>query len=419
MAFSLMKKNMEKRLGGLLRSSNVRRGAVKARADPDSLGVAFFTDTYLPNVDGVVTSLLNTRAYLEAHGHAVYVFSAGSQSDARQNLDPHVTFFRSLTFPPYPQYKLALFPYWTATQAVKRHPVDLIHSHAITSMGLAARHVASQLHKPLVGTFHTMVTDGAQYLTKNEWLKKQSSRVLWRAIALYYRGFDVVTAPSEATADLLKQNGVPDVRVMPNGVDLQRFRPDLDRQLVRQLLGIAPDEQMILVAGRLGYEKNVDVVIKSAKSVLKTHKVRFVITGDGPARPFYEQLAAAQGVRKVFEFEGFVNRKALPYYYAAADGVVSASAFETQGLSLLEAMACGTPCVGADALAIPETIDDGKNGFLFKSFDSHDCAEKIGDLLNQGTREKSAFRKAARCKAEGYSLEKTGQKTLELYEELV
>ncbi len=381
--------------------------------------LAYFTDTYLPNVDGVVTSIVNTRSRLQEQGHEVFVFTPGSQVDKKLNADPRVFYFRSVSFPPYPQYKLALFPYVSAVQSARKVKPDLIHSHAITSMGLAARNTAWLLKKPIVGTFHTMITDTTQYLSKNEWVKKTASNVMWRGISLFYRGFDVVSAPSHATADLLQTHGVHDVRVLPNGVDTARYHPRLDRRLVRTLLGIRPDESMVIVAGRLGYEKNVDVVIKAAKAVLKKRKVRFVVTGDGPARGFYEQLAVSQGVKEAFEFEGFVNSKALPYYYAAADVLVTASAFETQGLSVLEAMACGTPCVGADALAIPEAIQAGKNGLLFKAFDANDCAEKIMDALDQDGRRQSAWRKAARKTAESFSLDKTAAKTLALYEELV
>jgi len=381
--------------------------------------LAYFTDTYLPNVDGVVTSIVNTRARLQQSGHEVFVFTPGSQADKKLNTDPRVLYFRSVAFPQYPQYKLALFPFLSAVSAARKVQPDLVHSHAITSMGLAARNTAWQLKKPIVGTFHTMITDSTQYLTKNEWVKKAASNVMWRGIALFYRGFNAVAAPSHATADLLLEHGVPDVRVLPNGVDTARLNPGLDRMLVRTLLGIQPDESMVLIAGRLGYEKNVDVVIKAARRVLKHRKVRFVVTGDGPARGFYEQMAVSQGVRKSFEFEGFVNSKALPYYYAAADLLVTASAFETQGLSVLEAMACGTPCVGADALAIPEAIQDGRNGLLFKSFDANACAEKIMDALDQDARHNAAWRKAARKTAERFSLDKTAEKTLALYEEFV
>ncbi len=381
--------------------------------------VGFFTDTFLPNIDGVVTSILDYRAFLRSRGHDVYVFSAGSQSDLRQNDDASVYFFRSVTFPPYPQYKLALFPYIGASRAAKQADLDLVHSHAITSMGLAARRASGQLKVPLVGTFHTMVSDVTRYVTKNEWVKKSASKMLWRAVSLFYRPFNVVTAPSHVTASLLEAHGVKNVQVVPNGIDLERFRSDLDSGVVKSLLSIGDDEDVVLVAGRLGFEKNVDVVVRAAKKILQTRKARFVVTGDGPARKSLEALAVSEGVRHAFEFEGFVNKKALPHYFAAADVLVTASGFETQGLSVLEAMACATPVVAANALALPEAVDDGKNGFLFEPFDEADLAEKVVGVLSAGKNQKHKWSRAARKKAEQYDLQKTGQKLLDVYESVL
>lgn len=378
--------------------------------------IGFFTDTFFPNVDGVVTSIQNERSFLSSRGHDVFVFSAGSKSDAAQAADEHVFFFRSISFPPYPMYKLALFPYLGAVSRAREKRLDVVHCHAITSMGLAARRVAGQLDLPLVGTFHTMISDAAQYVTKNQWVKSRTSKVVWRGISLFYKPFDVVTAPSQVTADLLVKHGVRNVTVVPNGLDVHRFSPARDSQVVRTLLELDDDEAMVLVAGRLGFEKNVDVVIQAAKNVLEEKKARFVVTGDGPAKASLLALAKKCGIRDAFEFEGFVNSKALPYYYAAADVLVSASAFETQGLSILEAMAAGCPAVGANALAIPEAIDDGKTGFLFEPFNAGDCAEKILSVLDADSRQKSKWSKAARKKAESYSIERTGQKLLDVYE---
>lgn len=378
--------------------------------------IGFFTDTFLPNVDGVVTSIQNARFFLSRHGHRVYVFSAGSQSDAAQNADANVFFFRSIAFPPYPMYKLALFPYIGAVSKAREKKLDVVHCHAITSMGLAARRVAGQLGVPLVGTFHTMISDATQYVSKNQWVKSRASKVVWRGISLFYKPFDVVTAPSRVTAELLAKHGVSNVSVVPNGVDTQRFSPDLDASVVRKLLGLDDDESLVLVAGRLGFEKNVDVVVQAAARVLKKKKARFVVTGEGPAKASLLALAKKMGVRDAFEFEGFVNAKALPYYYAAADVLVSASAFETQGLSILEAMAAGCPVVGADALAIPEAVEDGKNGFLFEPFNAADCADRVLDVLDADSRQKNNWSNAARKKAEMYSLEKTGKKLLDVYD---
>jgi glycosyltransferase involved in cell wall biosynthesis len=99
-------------------------------------------------------------------------------------------------------------------------------------------------------------------------------------------------------------------------------------------------------------------------------------------------------------FPGFVEEAELPSLYSAADCVASASTFETQGLSLLEAMACGTPAAAARALAFREEIRDGRNGFLFEPGNASDCAEKILRLVAAGEKKREALSRNARASAE-------------------
>ena len=103
-----------------------------------SVNVGFFTDTYLPNIDGVVTSMLNYRGELEKRGHKVFVFSSGDRKARMENEDKRVFFFRSAKFPLYPQYKIALFPYSSASEIAKEKKLDLVDCQALASMGLAA-----------------------------------------------------------------------------------------------------------------------------------------------------------------------------------------------------------------------------------------------------------------------------------------
>lgn len=380
--------------------------------------IAYFTDTYLPNVDGVVNSILEMRKQLERKGNEVYVFTSGSSTDRARNTDPHVFYFRSIPFPPYPQYKLALFPYIDAAAKARKNGVELVHSHAIASMGMAARRTASVLDTPLVGTFHTFIASPSitDYLTKSRWVKKVTSRVMWKAISLFYKPFDVVTAPSHVVTGMLKEHAVPHVTTIPNGIDAAFYSPK--RNAKEKLFGLGK-EKIVLVAGRLGWEKNVNVVIKSARHVLKEENARFIVTGEGPAKKHYEMLAEKEGVSSVFEFTGFVPKNLLPYYYSAADCVVSASTFETQGLALMEAQSCGTPCVGANALAIPETINDRKTGYLFEPFNEEDCAEKILSAITMPAKKRKAMQQNARKKALLFSTEKMATKMLNLYESLV
>src|SRR3989344_10506 len=214
----------------------------------------FFTDTYLPNVDGVVRAILNFRAELERRGDEVYVFASGTKADVKANNDSRVFFYSSVKFPPYPQYKVALFPYHAARVQAQETKLDLIHSHAIANMGLAAISTAKTLKLPLVGTFHTLVPKAVQIVAKRKWSQKAGETIAWKLIEAFYKPFDLVTAPSKTICTMLEEHGVQNCVPVPNGIDLTRFNQSLDRKWARKPLKLAPDEKLVLAAGRFSRE---------------------------------------------------------------------------------------------------------------------------------------------------------------------
>jgi 1,2-diacylglycerol 3-alpha-glucosyltransferase len=376
---------------------------------------AFFTDTYLPNVDGVVRAILNFRGELEKRGNEVYVFASGTKIDTAANNDKRVFFYSSIKFPPYPQYKLAVFPYHAAKVKARDTGIELVHSHAIANMGLAAIGTAKALNLPLVGTFHTLVPKAVQIVAKRNWSKKAGEAIAWKLVEAFYTPFDLVTAPSKTICVMMEEHGIKNCTPVPNGIDLNRFKESLDRNWARKPLGLAPDEKLILVAGRFSREKNVDVVVKAFDRVLRKEKAKLVISGEGPAKQEVISLVEKMGLQKHVQFLGFLPEQELPLYYAAADVFVTASTFETQGLTVLESMACGTPVVGANSMAIPETIKDKQNGLLFAPMEEDDCAEKILDMLQMQAKYRNTMRENARKTAESYSIARMTDVLLKAY----
>lgn len=376
--------------------------------------VGFFSDTYYPNVDGVVTAMMSYRRELEARGNKVYIFA--SRPSGADTSDKSVFFYDSVAFPPYPQYRLAIFPYMLTARARKAR-LDVIHSHAITTMGLASIKAARDLKLPLVGTFHTMVPIAAKYYTrKNPVARFLADKLLWGSIRAFYSPFQLVTAPTKVICDILEAHGVEKTFRVPNGVDTERFSPKVDPMPVRKILGIKPGEKVIMTAGRVSFEKNISLIVRACKELEKDGEdFRLVITGDGPAFGSVKKLVSDLGLSGRTVMPGFCRPYELPFYYSAADVFVTASTFETQGLAMLEAMSCGKPVVGANSLAIPETVQDNYNGYLFEPHDATDCAIKLSKALNASPARKAALSKAARRTAEGLSIEKSTNRLLEAY----
>ncbi|MCX6777686.1 MAG: glycosyltransferase [Candidatus Micrarchaeota archaeon] len=373
--------------------------------------IAFFTDTYLPNKDGVVTSILTSRSRLEKMGHEVYVFCSGTREAKRENRDPRVFYHASAPFAPYPDYQLALFPFLSRNK-LKKLNIDLVHSHGLATMGLAAAVSARAIGKPLVTTFHTLIPEAVHYIARGRRMERLTKSIAWKYVTWYLGLADCIITPSGIVREMLEDHGLRNVYAVPNGIDTRVFNPKVKCSEVKKELGIE-GKKMVLNVGRLVKEKNLDVLIKSALIVLEGESdAVFVVAGGGPAEAYYRALVRKEGVEDKFIFKGYLSRDLLAKYYAAADVFAFPSKFETQGLVALEAMACGTPVAGAEYLAIKEIVKSGYNGYLFDPDDHEDCAEKLLKTM----RDRSSLSKNARRTATQYSLEKCAEKMVDVYE---
>lgn len=374
--------------------------------------LAYFTDTYLPNKDGVVTSIVNFRRELEKRGHEVYIFSSGSRQAKKENRDSHVFYHSSATFRPYPQYKVALFPFLSSPK-VKSLGIDIVHSHGLATMGLAAYAASRSLKLPSVATFHTLVPEAMHYISNVQVVKRMASGAAWKYLKWYYGLFDETTAPSRYTAALLAEHKI-NSRVLPNGIDTKRFRLGISAAAFKKHHGLE-GKTVFMHVGRLAREKNLSLLIDSALMVKEEiPDAAFVFVGAGPAAELYKKEAREKGVAKLFHFTGFVPDALLPAAYSACDVFAFPSEFETQGLVALEAMACGKPLACAAKSAASELVGEGKTGFIFNQ-DASDCADKL--VLCAQHSKKMA--NAARKKASEYSVEKCTGKLLALYKKML
>jgi len=370
--------------------------------------IAFFTETWHPNVDGVVVALTNLKQRLEENGHKIVVFAAGETKSEKKRKNDSTYIFPSIEFIPYPTYKLAIFPYPDAEEIARKEKIELVHSHGMGPMGLAGLYVAKQLGKPLVGTLHTNIQEATHYIAPIKPMQKIAKSVAWRYLRWYYNQCDAVIVPSEYMKKECEANGIKNVVAISNGVDIKRFKPGRKSMWLNRTV--------VMYAGRLVKEKNLDVVIKAANLVKKQiPNVLFVIVGTGPMEERYKEEVKKYGVNDLFLFIHGVKNKDMPEYYRNADVFVFPSMFETQGLSGLEAMACGLPVAGADYLAIPDLVKDGYNGYLFKPHDVKGCANAILRCV----KEKDRLGKNAREFAKTHAIEKTIKKHQDIYQKLL
>lgn len=379
----------------------------------EPLNIAFFTDSYLPAVDGVVISINNFKEELERRGHNVYIFSAGPPK-RKDSPMPNVFLTKGIRFRKYPQYTLAMFPFMSSLK-VKQLGIDVIHAHTPFMMGVSSLMIAKLNKIPIVGSFHTMFTDKAvirEYASQNPLAVRLADRYSWSYARFFYNKCNSVIAPSAATQSLLKAERIANTTVVENGVDTRLFNTKASGAATRRLLLGKSEEKLVLYVGRISKEKKISTLIKAAHH-LKRENIRFVAVGTGPALPHYKKMARSYGLNN-FKFAGFVANSELPKYYAAADLFCIPSTFETQGIVCLEAMACGKPVVAADYMALHSLIQNGKNGEKFRPQSSIDCAHKIEKVLHSPSRYTGM-----KETTEKFSVERTTDKLLKVYKSLL
>ncbi len=382
----------------------------------ESLKIAFYTDTYLPAVDGVVTSIINSKKELERRGHHVSIFTTSSSiSKPFTEIERNVYAVHGVKFKKYPQYRMALFPFLAAAKLTKINP-DVMHAHTPFMMGISGLSMAKINRIPIAATFHTFFANRSvleDYGLSSNLGQRVINRYSWPYARFFFNRCDRVIAPSETAKNVLKRHRINNISVVPNSVDTRVFNPEVNGDRVKRMMTRNRKDRIVLHVGRMSREKRVDVIIKAAAR-LKGKGIKFVFAGSGPALHRYQQMAFRYGLRDSVRFLGFVPEEQLPKYYAAADLFCTASTFETQGVVLLEALATGKPVVGADFLAIKEIIRNGRNGEKFKAGDSAACARKIEKVLNNLDSYKETV-----STADLYSVPKTTDILLNVYRQII
>jgi len=358
------------------------------------MNVAFFTDTYLPTVDGVVMSLVAAKRQLEAMGHKVLVFAPSRKGAPKE---PDTKYVWAKRFARYPEYGLALLPSRDARD-LEAFGADIVHSHGITFMAVKAMWAGWQLDLPIVQTWHTMIYDAIPYYSPFA----LNPHLLERGLRFYLRRFlrkcDEVIAPTDVVMREILDvaPGIRRHRVLPTGVDTARFRPGVDGSAVRERWSV-PEGRLVLHVGRISPEKNLPVLFAAMAAVRReVPGARLLVVGTGPKLAEYRALVRDLGLEETVKFAGFVPHEELPSYYAACDAFATASTFETQGLVILEAMASGKPVAGANARAIPEFVREGENGHLFNAKDPVAAAGAILKCLRGGGYREACLREAQR-----------------------
>ena len=363
--------------------------------------IAFFTETFLPKVDGIVTRLTKTIEYLVKNGDDVIVFCPeGSPNNYK---GAKIVGVAAMPLPLYPELKLGL-PGPAVSDALEDFQPDLIHVVNPAVLGLGGIWLAKTNNIPLIASYHTHLPKYLEYYGMG-----MLEPLLWELLKAAHNQALLNLCTSTAMVNELESKGIKRTALWQRGVDTNSFKPEYRNQNMRtKLLGSYPDTGSLLIyVGRLSAEKQIERI----KPVLeKIPDASLALVGDGPYRNQLE---------KIFEntktnFIGYLAGEELASAYASGDIFLFPSSTETLGLVLLEAMAAGCPVIGANKGGIPDIINDGINGCLYDPDQKDNGKESLiaaTKKILQDNSKKEKMRIAARTEAEKWDW---NQATLQL-----
>lgn len=267
----------------------------------------------------------------------------------------------------------------------------------------------------IVGTNHFMPENLAPYSLGLSKIKPLYNWLLWNWMLEVYNRVDVVTTQSRIAADIVRAQGLR-VPVFPAscGINLSRFHPDpsVDRLACRARYGLDPSRTIFLFVGRVDKEKHLDVLLR-AFQYLKRDDIQLAIAGSGAELNKLQALAKKLNLGERVRFTGFIQED-LHVLLNSADIFAMPSEAELLSIASLEAMACGRPLLLANAIALPELVTQGVNGYLFKPGDIEDAAHYMA-LLADHPEQWDAMGKASLEKVQYHSLDNTIKRYEELY----
>jgi glycosyltransferase involved in cell wall biosynthesis len=313
----------------------------------------------------------------------------------------------------------------TLATAANTLKADVYEAHAVSGYKLLKTLRQQGNNTPFIQTVHGVLADEYTQATQRgtpSIRAKLANLIMWQLAKLEEETAKnatlTVTISKYSQKKITQLYGVEKtkIRIVPNGVDTQRFKPTTNCKKIKHQIGIN-NKLCVLFVGRLIPRKGLTYLIEAAKQTIKEiHQTTFLIVGDGPQRNHLTSNIEKNNLTNNFIFIGDATEKTLPTLYNCADIFVLPSIQEGQGIALLEAQATAKPIVAFDVGGIREAVIDKKTGFLVKP-DSNELANALMKLLvNYSLREKMGKR-AREFVTENFSWNVTAQKMLQVYRE--
>lgn len=328
--------------------------------------VCLLNDSFPPLIDGVENAVVNYAKCMTESGISATVATPSYPGADDDCFEFPVIRYSSLNTTRKFGYRLG-YPFGKkAVNAIKASNPLLLHSHCPFSSTLLARMVQQEVDAPIVFTYHTKFDIEINKAVEMNFLRKTAKKFLVDNIS----ACDEVWVVSKGAGDNLKSLGYQgDCVVMENGVDLKKglASPELVAEL-RQKHALPADVPVFLFVGRLMWYKGARIILDGLKMIANDGKdFRMVFVGDSVERPEIEQYAKTLGIQEKCIFVGAVhNREIIRGYFTLSDLFLFPSSFDTNGIVVREAAACGKASVLLRESCASEGIEDGRTGLLIE-----------------------------------------------------
>ncbi len=302
---------------------------------------------------------------------------------------------------------------------------DIYEAHAVSGYGLLKELKRKGIKKPFIHTVHGVLADEyeqAKQIGYNSFRSRVANYFMHRLAsseAETAKEASLIVTISKYSLEKIKQFYDVDeakVRIVPNGVDPEKFKPLSDKTMAKRQFGLG-NEPCVLFVGSLIPRKGLPYLIEAAKNVVKQKpETKFLIVGDGPLKNQLIKAIDAYNLGVNFKFLGILKEE-LSDAYNAADVFALPSVQEGQGIVMLEAQAAAVPPVAFDVGGVNEAIRDGETGLLVKRSDTDGLADALLRLLSDGALREKMGVNGRKFVVENYTWDLCAERMLRVYNE--
>ena len=391
--------------------------------------VCFISPEYLPLSGGTGAYVYYLSNELIKHGNSIYIVTGYDEStDVKVNEQLYVFFLKT---PKTPIIKSFLF----AGSALRKlnkirgsFPVDITHANLPLVPSFA---VPEGFGKTLISTVHSTWKGEAEAIKGEPYSRLNPNEKFMVSFNWFLRIFEekmlersnkIIAVSDFTRRELLQYYKVKEekIRVIHNGVDVNKFKPARDKRKAKEELGLNPEDIAILSVGRLYARKGLFTLIESMPAVVRRFRnAKFVISGKGQSNEMKKLIAHAEklGIRDNILFTGYFPDKKLPKLYQAADVFAFSTFYENLPFAVLEALSTGLPVVTTCVGGIPELIDSGKNGFLVQPVNAKELSDRVLYFLEHPAEANEMGFLARKIILERFDWRFIVKKVLKVYEE--